>query len=154
MLFNPNSFLTAIKQFSKKDALNKLDIVTEFTKKEYHEIDALAKDGAYTYGFLLEGARWSVQMGLIEDARPKEMFSVMPVCLARCIVKKDIIVEDKLVFQCPVYRTELRGIGGYIFTAQLKTGPKNPPRKWILGGVGCILDVEGVSDEIKKAESK
>lgn len=51
-LFNPQSFLTAINQKSKKAELNKLYIATEFTKKTLEEIDAHAKDGAYTYGFL------------------------------------------------------------------------------------------------------
>lgn len=50
-LFNPQSFLTAINQFSKKAELNKLFIQTEFTKKALEEIDTAAKDGAYTYGF-------------------------------------------------------------------------------------------------------
>jgi len=81
------------------------------------------------------------------------MFSVMPVCLLRSLPIKPEAVEDKTIYKCPVYRTELRG-NGYIFTAQLKTSAKNPPRKWILGGVGCILDVEGVSDEVKKADEK
>lgn len=61
-LFNPQSFLTAINQFCKKGELNKLYIATEFTKKNLEEIDAPAKDGAYGYGFLLEGARWSWQV--------------------------------------------------------------------------------------------
>ena len=39
MLFNPQSFFTAIKQFSKKGDLNKLMISTEFTKKTVEEID-------------------------------------------------------------------------------------------------------------------
>jgi hypothetical protein len=28
------------------------------------------------------------------------------------------------------------------------------PRKWILAGVAIIMDVEGVSDEAKKADAK
>jgi len=82
------------------------------------------------------------------------MFSVMPVCLCRSLAIKPETVEDKTIYKCPVYRTENRGREGYIFTAQLKTSAKNPPRKWTLGGVGCILDVEGVSDEVKKTEDK
>lgn len=35
-----------------------------------------------------------------------------------------------------------------MFTAQLKT--RFPPRKWILAGVAILMDVEGVSDEVKK----
>ena len=78
--------MTAIKQYSKKGDLNTLQISTEFTKKSIEEIEQNApKDGAYCYGFLLEGAKWDWQLGLLEDARPKEMFSVMPVCLCRAI---------------------------------------------------------------------
>jgi len=153
-LFNPSSFLVAIKQFSKKAELNKLMISTEFTKKSLEEIDVTAKDGAYAYGFLLEGARWSTQVNQLEESRPKEMFSVMPVCLLKSLPIKPEQGEDKSIYQCPVYRTENRSGAGYIFNAQLKTSLKNPPRKWILGGVACILDVEGVSDEIRKSEDK
>lgn len=39
MLFNPQSFFTAIKQFSKKGDLNKLTIQTEFTKKGIESSD-------------------------------------------------------------------------------------------------------------------
>jgi len=154
-LFNPKSFLTSINQFGKKAELNKLYISTEFTKKNIDEIDAHAKDGAYAYGFLLEGARWSTQINQIEEAKPKEMFSVMPVVLLRSLpIKAEVLQEDKTIYQCPVYRTENRGREGYIFTAQLKTSTKNPPRKWVIGGVSCILDVEGVSDETKKSDDK
>jgi len=98
--------------------LNKLIISTEFTKKNLEEIDASAKDGAYGYGFLLEGARWSWQVNQIEEARPKEMFSVMPVCLLRSVLTKSDAVEDKNIYQCPIYRTENRGREGFITFAQ------------------------------------
>lgn len=150
MLFNPQSFFTAIKQYSKKGDLNKLTISTEFTKKTVEEIDGVVpKDGAYCYGFLLEGARWDWQLGVVEDSRPKEMFSVMPVCFCRAVFIPPPGREEKNVYSCPVYRTEDRG-ATFIFTAQLKTSPKNPPRKWILAGVAVILDVEDISDEAKK----
>lgn len=152
-LFNPQSFLTAIKQYSKKGDLNKLMIATEFTKKSIEEIEQQApKDGAYCYGFLLEGARWDWSIGQIEESKPKEMFSVMPVVLCKAVPVPKTTREDKTTYECPVYRTVSRG-DTYIFNAQLKTSNKNPPRKWILGGVAIILDVEGVSDDIKK-ESK
>jgi dynein heavy chain len=148
-LFNPQSFLTAIKQVSRKGDLNKLTISTEFSKKSIEEIDHYApKDAAFCYGFLLEGARWDWQLGQIERSRPKEMFSVMPVCVCRAVQIPPEGRAEKNVFKCPVYRTQKRG-DTYIFTANLRTSSKNPPRKWILGGVAIILDVEGVSDESK-----
>ena len=150
MLFNPQSFFTAIKQYSRKGDLNKLTISTEFTKKTVEEVDGIVpKDGAYCYGFLLEGARWDWQLGVVEDSRPKEMFSIMPVCFCRAVFIPPPGREEKNVYSCPVYRTEDRG-ATFIFSAQLKTSPKNPPRKWILAGVAILLDVEDVSDEAKK----
>jgi dynein heavy chain, axonemal len=150
-LFNPQSFLTAIKQVGKKAELNKLYILTEFQKTAIEDIKGEAKDGAYCYGFLLEGARWDVQQGLIEEARPLEMFSIMPVCLCKSEKMKDTKKENSGVYECPTYRTEMRG-NTYIFTAQLRTSVKNPPRKWILAGVAMILDVEGISDEVKSTQ--
>ena len=39
-------------------------IQTEFTKKSVEEIEGPSpKDGAYCYGFLLEGAKWDWQSG-------------------------------------------------------------------------------------------
>mmetsp|Transcript_22078 Transcript_22078/g.16484 ORF Transcript_22078/g.16484 Transcript_22078/m.16484 type:complete len:95 (-) Transcript_22078:69-353(-) len=82
-------------------------------------------------------------MGQLEDSYPKKQFSVVPVVNCRAaLIPQDGKVEKGL-YQCPVYKTEMRG-KTYVFTAQLKT--KQPPQKWILAGVAMILDVEGVSD--------
>lgn len=77
------------------------------------------------------------------------MFSVMPVCFCRAVMVQKKEKVDTNMYECPIYRTEDRG-NTFIATAQLKTSPKNPPRKWILGGVAILLDIEGVSDEIKQ----
>ncbi len=77
------------------------------------------------------------------------MYSIMPVCLCRAVFISKKGRKDQNLYRCPVYRTQDRG-DTYIFTAQLKTSSKNPPRKWILGGVAIILDVEGISDEVKE----
>lgn len=64
--FNPQSFLTAIMQVisrAKAYELNKLYIQTEITKRSIEEIEGAAKEGAYVYGFILEGARWDIQLG-------------------------------------------------------------------------------------------
>jgi dynein heavy chain len=153
LLFNPQSFLTAIKQVSKKGDLNKLDISTEFTKKPLEAIDSMCKDGAYCYGFLLDGASWDWQAGAMDEAKPKEMYSVMPVCQCRAVIANESDKEDLTSYKCPVYRTEQRG-NTYIFTAQLRTPSRYIPRKWVLAGVAIILDVEGVSDEVKETKDE
>jgi dynein heavy chain len=147
-LFNPQSFLTAIKQIyarEKQQELNKLYIQTEITKKLYWdpEFQQPPKEGAYIFGFQVEGARWDTALGQLEESYPKKQFSVVPVINCRSLPIPSDGREEKNVYQCPVYKTETRG-ATYVFNAQLKT--KAPPQKWIIAGVAIILDVEGVSD--------
>merc|ERR1719297_298482 len=62
-LFNPQSFLTAIKQLCcqmQKLELDKLQVFTEVTKKEVKQVDGHSKEGAYVTGMFLEGARWDM----------------------------------------------------------------------------------------------
>ena len=143
-LYNPRSFLTAVKQVMSREKsleLNKLYIQTEIQKKMYWEVADLQKrDGAFVFGFQVEGARWDPNSGL-EESEPKKQFSVVPVVLCRAVLISD--KEDKGIYQCPCYKTETRG-KTYVFTAQLKT--KHPPLKWCLAGVALLLDVEGISD--------
>merc|ERR1711994_1104062 len=121
--------------------LNKLYNQTEIQKKMYWEVADLQKrDGAFVFGFQVEGARWDPNSGL-EESEPKKQFSVVPVVLCRAVLISD--KEDKGIYQCPCYKTETRG-KTYVFTAQLKT--KHPPLKWCLAGVALLLDVEGISD--------
>jgi dynein heavy chain len=153
--FNPQSFLTAIMQVigrQKSQELNKLYIQTEVLKRSIEEIDGPAKEGSYVFGFILEGARWDSTAGFLDESKPKEMFSVLPVvyCKAQPIPAEG--KEDKNLYQCPVYKTEDRGGGTYVFAAQLKT--RLHPRKWILSGVAIILDVEGVSDSAGQSKEK
>lgn len=87
--FNPQSYLTAIKQVVASNSkgqgleLNKLYIHTDVTKKSIEEIDLIPKDGSYVFGFILEGARWDVGMSMLDECKPKEMFSVIPVVYCR-----------------------------------------------------------------------
>lgn len=161
-LFNPQSFLTAIKQVYCRETdaeLNALIIYTEVLKKLYWEADLPPSKegggGAYVFGFQVEGARWDTQAGQLDESRPKKPFSVVPVVNCRAGLAPAPGKEDLTLYQCPVYQTTARG-ATYVFTAQLKT--KAPPRRWILAGVALILDVEGVSDpygpgkEIRPAE--
>lgn len=76
-LFNPQSFLTAIKQIyarEKQQELNKLYIQTEIMKKLYWdpEYQQPPKEGAYIFGFQVEGARWDTALGQLEESYPKK----------------------------------------------------------------------------------
>eukprot|EP00742_Colponemidia_sp_Colp-10_P004139 GILJ01004417.1.p1 GENE.GILJ01004417.1~~GILJ01004417.1.p1 ORF type:complete len:2854 (+),score=646.67 GILJ01004417.1:919-8562(+) len=143
LLFNPQSFLTAIKQVTaQKHALelDKLMIVTEVTKRAGPEaVDSASRDGVYVFGLCLEGARWDVSNSQLEESKPREMVCPMPIvnCRAQLVTAADAR-EDKSIFQCPVYKTQQRG-PTFVFTAQLKT--RAPPSKWVLAGVAVVMDV-------------
>lgn len=145
-LFNPLSYLTAIKQvFAQKAALelDKIVIVTEPTKiflDNTQDVLPLNKDSYYIYGFHLQGARWDDENMQIEESKPREDFCVMPVI--NCKGKDTLegkIEESKSHYLCPVYKTTDRMMT-YVTTAVFKT--KANPAKWTIAGVACILDVE------------
>lgn len=110
-LFNPQSFLTAIKQIYAKEKqleLNKLTIQTDVTKKLYWEPDLPPLKegmGAYVFGFQVEGARWDPAIGQLEESRPKKQFSVVPVVCCKA-VDINAKTDDKGIYMCPVYKTE------------------------------------------------
>jgi len=135
-LFNPQSFLTAIMQLSaqkNKLELDKLVIMTDVTKRSVEQTDTKARDGAYVTGFNLEGARWNMQTGSLEECESREMFCPLPVVCCRAILSDKL--EKNGVYMCPVYKTAQRG-PTYVFQACLRT--KLSASKWVLAGA-CIL---------------
>jgi len=153
-LFNPQSYLTAIKQIKGSTEgleLNKLTTITQVTAMTPPEITAPPpkRDGAYIFGLFVEGARYDYNTKQLEDSLPKQMFSLVPVIWCRATLIQEGKVtkfgwsHDRTVYVCPVYKTCFR-LRQFVFEAQFST--KKDPRKWILAGVACILDVEGVSE--------
>lgn len=139
-LFNPQSFLTAIKQVccqNQKLELDRLHVYTEVTKRiDPKSVDSVARDGAYVTGMYLEGARWDANTNCLEDSRPKEMFTRLPVINCKAGLSQER--EDKNVYLCPTYAVPTRR-PHFVFVAQLRT--KQPAAKWTLAGVAIILDI-------------
>jgi dynein heavy chain len=138
-LFNAQSFLTAIMQITAQAGqleLDKLTLLTDVLKKmNAEEMTQPARDGTYITGISLEGGSWNVASGQLESARPREMFSQLPIIH----VKPTIIDKmDPALFICPVYTTQNRG-PTYVFSIQLRT--KAEHGKWVLAGVVGLLDV-------------
>jgi dynein heavy chain len=119
-LFNPQSFLAAIKQVyagEKGFELNKLTVQTDVTKKLYWEQDLpVAKEGAYVFGLQVEGARWDPAVGQLDESFPKKPFSVMPVVNCRAAPLVIDAKKDAGLYMCPCYKTVGRG-ATYVFTA-------------------------------------
>jgi dynein heavy chain len=114
-----------------------LVIFTDILKKTTDELDAPAKIGALVHGLFIEGARWNKTNSVLEQSKPKEMYCPMPVINCRAVTANRL--DNANVYHCPLYKTKQRTARTYVFSAQLKT--KSPPARWVLAGVGLILDV-------------
>jgi len=137
--FNPQSFLTAIKQVCCQQQsleLDKLHVFTDVTKRDPKQVDSHSRDGAFCQGMFLEGARWDWLQNTLEDAKPKEMFTPMPVVNCRAGMQVDKM--EKNIYLCPTYSVPTRR-PYFVFMAQLRT--KHPPDKWVLAGAAMILDI-------------
>ncbi|KAI2655454.1 Dynein axonemal heavy chain 11 [Labeo rohita] len=126
-LFSPQSFLTAILQSiarKNKWPLDRMTLSVDVTKKNKDDYGHPPREGAYIHGLYLEGARWDSTSGLLSEAVLKELTPAMPVLYIRAV---PIDQQDvKNTYECPVYRTKLRG-STYIWSFRLKT--RQPPAK-------------------------
>ncbi|PNJ55825.1 DNAH11 isoform 1 [Pongo abelii] len=136
--FNPQSFLTAIMQtMARKNEwpLDKTCLTVDVTKKTKEDYGHPPREGAYLHGLFMEGARWDTQSGTVVEARLKELACPMPVIFAKATPMDR--QETKQTYECPVYRTKLRG-PSYIWTFRLKS--KEKTAKWVLAGVALLLE--------------
>lgn len=86
-LFNPMSFITAIKQVTARksgESLDDMALQTDITNhRTPEEIAEGAEDGAYIHGFFLEGAAWELgrgtEQGYLADMVLKDLHPVLPV---------------------------------------------------------------------------
>lgn len=135
--FNPQSFLTAIMQsMARKNEwpLDRMCLQCDVTKKNREDFSAPPREGAYVSGLFMEGARWDIQSGTIQEARLKELTPVMPVIFVKAIPvdKQDL----RNMYGCPLYKTRERG-ATFVWTLNLKT--KEKPAKWVIAGVALLL---------------
>jgi len=147
-LFNPQAFLTAVMQvIARKNELplDRMTTVCDVTKKNSpDEVEAATRDGAYIHGFFLEGARWDIATGMMDDSILKQLYCPMPVVLMKAALLDKGAQRD--IYECPTYKTLTRNpvdgkpTGGFIFMAGLKT--KQNVNKWVMAGVALIMDVE------------
>merc|ERR1719343_830801 len=103
-LFNPQSFLTAIKQLccqQQNHELDKLQVFTDVTKRDIKQVDGHSKEGAFVTGMYLEGARWDMTSMSLEDSKPKEMYVQMPIINCRAGPMLDKV--DRNLYLCPTY---------------------------------------------------
>jgi len=137
--FNPQSFLTAIMQSTARKnelPLDKMCLTCEVTKKQAGEVQQNMREGAYTHGLFMEGARWDIHTGSIAESVLKDLYPSMPVMYIKAVTQDKQEVRN--LYECPIYKTRQRG-PTYIWTFNLKT--KERPSKWVLAGVALLLQI-------------
>uniref|UniRef100_A0A8C6SC12 Uncharacterized protein n=1 Tax=Neogobius melanostomus TaxID=47308 RepID=A0A8C6SC12_9GOBI len=139
-LFNPQSFLTGsvLQSIARRNQwpLDRICLTVDVTKKTKDDFGHPPREGAYIHGLFMEGARWDSQSGVISEAVLRDLTPAMPVVYVRAVLSEE--QDLKGTYECPVYRTKLRG-STYVWTFHLKT--RQPPAKWIIAGVALLLSL-------------
>jgi dynein heavy chain len=163
-LFNPTSFLTAIKQVvsrSTGSALDQMSTETHVTTLQQKEdAKGYPQDGAYVHGIYMEGARWNVEgydetdvsgtscKGAVAESKPKELYPLMPLIYIKAVqIQSDwdpqavgYIRPEPHLYNCPVYYTTYRG-HVFIFTATL-TVDQLDRNRCTLAGVAMLFSLD------------
>jgi dynein heavy chain len=148
-LFNPNSFLTAIKQTTAREKSLPLDFMTNrsfFTNWMLNDLPAdasTANGGVFMHGLFLEGASWEegkgADEGYIAESRMKELRVLMPVVNTYSVHVDEMSWES--MYKCPVFITSLRG-ATFVYQANVRMDADDNEQRWILAGAAMLLTEE------------
>jgi len=147
-LFNPMSYLTAIKQVTARANQLPLDEMmlqtTVLNTKNVADFPEFASAGAYINGFFLEGAAWEMgrgaEQGYLQEMILKELHPELPIMHVTAVTRAEFVTVG--MYQCPVYMTTMRG-PTFIFTAGMKMESEDStPIKWILAGCALLMSPE------------
>jgi dynein heavy chain, axonemal len=140
----PTGFLTAVLQVSARangvsiDTLSYETPVT--TSHEKSSITSYPKDGVYVSGIFIEGATWNFPNGIMEESRPMELLSLMPIIHFKPVEGKRKAAKG--FYSCPLYmypiRSGTRERPSYVVTVDLKAG-KFSADFWTKRGVAMLL---------------
>jgi len=144
-LFNPNSFLTAIKQVTARLKGLPLDFMTNRSfVSNWHESNDLplepALGGVFIHGLFLEGASWEEgkgpDEGYIADSKMNELHVDMPIMNIYSVHIEEMSWES--MYHCPVFITSLRG-ATFVYQANLRMDADDNELRWVLAGAAMLL---------------
>merc|ERR1711988_1061652 len=146
-LFNPTSFLTAIKQATgrlRKFALDNMGVETHMTTMRDEALAvSYPEDGAFVHGIYMEGARWQdadeaaayPEAVVVESNwEPTAVGFIRP-------TPPNWKDQGVVIYNCPVYSTTFRG-PTYVFVAYLKS--KDREAKWTSAAVALMFQTDDV----------
>lgn len=141
----PTSFLTAILQVAARanglsiDSLNYETVILPTADKT--KVGGHPNEGIYVSGISIEGATWNYEDGHLEDSRPMELISSMPIIHFKPVEGKK--KSSKGIYTCPLYmypiRSGTRERPSYVVSVDVKSGPKVAAEHWVKRGVAMLL---------------
>ena len=140
----PTGFLTAVLQVSARVngvSIDSLSYETPvMTSHEKSSITSHPRDGVYAFGLSIEGATWNYPGGVLEESRPMELMSAMPIIHFKPVEGKRKAAKG--FYSCPLYmypiRSGSRERPSYVVTVDLKSG-KFSSDFWTKRGVAMLL---------------
>ncbi|XP_055685262.1 dynein axonemal heavy chain 8-like [Lutzomyia longipalpis] len=143
-LFNPNGFLTAIRQEGVKQhadwPLDTVKLDNEVLTMMPADCKKAVREGVLMHGLVLEGAGWDRKNSALCELQPKVVHTLMPVFHVFAVSGK--VVNTYETYECPVYRTGKRK--ECVTTFKLRTIKRPRDAKdanWILRGTALITKV-------------
>jgi len=108
--FFTQAFLTgAAQNYARRYTIPIDDVVFDFDMKSEDQYDQPPRDGVYTYGLFLEGARWNKEEMCLDESLPKILFSPSPIM--HWVPYRRADVPSYPHYACPVYKTsDRRGV--------------------------------------------
>jgi len=140
----PTGFLTAVLQVSARMNGLSIDSLSYETPVQISgdklSISSYPKDGVYVSGIFLEGATWNFTGSYLEESRPMELISAMPIIHFKPVEGKRR--QGKGFYTCPLYmypvRSGSRERPSYVVSVDLRSG-KFSSDFWTKRGVAMLL---------------
>ena len=140
----PTGFLTAVLQTSARMNGVAIDALSwEFTvlhHSDLSQISAQPKEGVYVSGLFVEGACWNFPGGFLEEPKPMELMSNMPIIHFKPVEGKRKVAKG--FYSCPLYmypvRTGTRERPSYVVSIDIRCG-RFTSDFWTKRGVALLL---------------
>jgi len=146
----PTGFTTSLLQrFSRKSttgnaSIDRLEFDFQPDRRVREEIMTEVKEGAYIYGFYLEGAKWNVDKLHLMEPEVMELHVLMPVIWFKPIIKRTKAQAN--VYECPCYYYPKRQgdvtKASYMMRVDLKLGPEQTSEHWIKRGTALLMSLD------------
>jgi dynein heavy chain len=155
----PQAFITGSRQnYARKNQfpIDAVDFNFIVIATPPAEIEAAPEDGVYIRGLYIEGARWNEETLSIDDSRPKQLYTLMPIIHLE--PEKDRQPVNEGVYRMPVYKElSRRGIlattghsSNFIMWLEIPSNREDSQNffeesdqtTWILAGVACFCSLK------------